>query len=140
MTKEDPRLGREDGGVLCRFWEDWIERGSDTWQILPELAPRQGDVVVDKKRYDAFAGSELEHVLRKEKGAETLLVGGAMSQFCVETTARQAFVRDFNVVLLSDCSGTSSKAHHNATLKNFASGFGVVASSSDVLSLLTSHQ
>ena len=76
----------------------------DTWNtdIVAELAPQAEDVVVYKSRYGGFHGTELEQLLR-EWGVDTLIVVGATTSVCVETTVREAVARDFHCVVLEDC-------------------------------------
>lgn len=83
----------------------------------PELAdwfavkPEAGDFVVEKFRYSAFADTELDAMLRAS-AIDTVVVCGATTDVCVDTTVRDAFMRDYSVVLLSDCSGGSTAARH----------------------------
>lgn len=104
--------------------------GSTGWEIVPELAPASNDIVVHKVSCDSFHETDLmEHLTRI--GASRLVVGGCMTQFCVDTTVRRAVSSGFDVVLISDghCTGdfgtlTQSEiiAHHNNTLDGFDAG------------------
>jgi biuret amidohydrolase len=70
-------------------------------EIVPELAPRDGEPVVDKTRYSAFVNTRLESIL-KTWGVDTVLVTGLMTQYCSVTTARHAHDLDYRVVFVVD--------------------------------------
>lgn len=94
----------------------------DCWntEIVPDLAPEQGDVVVEKHRYSGFYGTELDDVLRS-RGIETLIVVGATTSVCVESTVRDAVFRDYSCLVLEDCTAEpialdSPRSNHEASL------------------------
>jgi ureidoacrylate peracid hydrolase len=70
-------------------------------EIYDELKPQPGDLVVAKPRYSAFYGTDLEAILRS-KGIDTLIISGTVTNACCESTARDAFSRDYKVIFLSD--------------------------------------
>lgn len=76
----------------------------DTWntEILPELAPKPGDIVLWKHRFSGFYETELDTLL-KRAGVRTLIVTGCTTSVCVESTVRDAMFRDYSCVLLADC-------------------------------------
>ncbi len=78
----------------------------DTWntEILPELAPEAGDVVLYKHRYSGFFETDLDAIL-KQAGIKTLIFTGCTTSICVESTVRDAMFRDYACVLLADCMG-----------------------------------
>jgi nicotinamidase-related amidase len=114
---------------------------ADAWgtQIVPELAPREGDVVIEKPRQSPFYRTPLEDELRG-RGIETVVVAGVTTNCCVDSTIRDAAMRDFDVLVLEDCvAAFGAERHlHTATLENAARFFGVVASSSDLQAALDS--
>jgi nicotinamidase-related amidase len=83
--------------------------------IVDDLAPAEGDIVVEGKRgLDTFASTNLDFILRS-KGIQTVALGGFLTNCCVESTMRSAYERGFEVVTLSDCvAATSSEEHANA--------------------------
>jgi ureidoacrylate peracid hydrolase len=95
------------------------------------VAPAAGDLVVTKHRYSAFVDTELEVILRSN-GIRNLLCAGVATNVCVESTARDAFMRDYRVTVLSDCTGTYSQHLYDATLENIRRTFGNVATSSEI--------
>jgi nicotinamidase-related amidase len=104
--------------------------GTVGWEIRPELAPAEGDVVVHKRSSDSFFETDLEDRL-KEKSVTHLVVGGCMTQFCVDTTVRRAVSLGYDVTLVGDGHMTADSetltfadivAHHNETLDDFDAG------------------
>jgi len=89
-------------------------------------------VIVSKHRYGAFEGTDLDLVLRS-RGIRTVIMTGVATNVCVETTARQAFLKDYYVVFASDCSATFSQAAHDATLHNIDQFFGEVVTSEQIM-------
>ena len=73
--------------------------------IFPEVAPRDGEIVITKHRYSAFYGTDLEIVLRG-LGVTTVVIAGVTTENCCHATARDALFRDFRVVVLADATAT----------------------------------
>jgi nicotinamidase-related amidase len=101
-------------------------------EILDELRPEAGEVVLNKTTVGGFASSSLEAVLRALE-CRYLVIGGVSTNSCVETTARDAADRGFRCVLVDDACGAARPELHEATLVNFARLFGRVASTAAVL-------
>ena len=80
-------------------------KGSAGWQLHPEIAKRKYDLLVEKTLPGSFTGTTLENWLR-ERGIDTLVIAGYMTQMCCDTTSRQAVHLGFNVEFLSDATGT----------------------------------
>jgi len=95
------------------------------------VEPKEGDRVVNKHRYSAFAGTDLDLVLRTA-GVESLLLTGVATNVCVESTLRDGLFLDYNVALIEDCSATYDPAHQAATVENVDKYFGAVATSDEV--------
>jgi isochorismate hydrolase len=117
----------EESGMLGRWWADLIIKGSDEARLLPELGVSPEDTVIPKATYSAFHHTGLEEKL-KERGIQDLIIGGVMTNLCCETTARDAFVRDYLVFFLADGTSTVSEDFHLATLKNLSYGFATLLS------------
>jgi nicotinamidase-related amidase len=94
---------------------DYTPDGSEGQQIIPELAPRDGDVVVKKYRSSAFWGTNLDMLLRAN-GIKTCVVSGCTTEGCVESTARDAMFGDYYVVIPEDCVASDDRAQHEASL------------------------
>lgn len=99
----------------------------DAWNgDFYSIRPAPGEPVVVKHRYGAFESTDLDLVLRSNR-IRTVIMTGVATNVCVETTARQAFLRDFYVVFARDGTATFSRAEHDATLHNIDQFFGQVA-------------
>jgi ureidoacrylate peracid hydrolase len=83
-----------------------IAAGSRSAELHPELVVARGDLVVEKPRFGAFQGTSLEPLLRG-RGVDTIIVSGLVTNVCCDTTAREAFARDFRVFFLSDGTANS---------------------------------
>ena len=82
-----------------------LEHGTPNWQIHPAIAPAAGDAIVDKRTPDAFHETTLAATLAAA-GARRIVVAGAQTEFCVDTTCRRAFSLGFEVFLVSDAHST----------------------------------
>ncbi|HMK92598.1 MAG TPA: isochorismatase family cysteine hydrolase [Thermoleophilia bacterium] len=81
--------------------EDSFVEGTPRVEFIPELHVEPGDVVVTKRRYSAFLGTDLEAVLRTAR-VRAVVICGLMTSFCCETTARDAHGRDYEVLFAAD--------------------------------------
>lgn len=113
-------MGQHD---LCRSGT-W---GSEFYKVSPE----KEDVVITKHRYSAFIHTRLDSVLHTLE-VRNLLVAGVSSNVCVESTARDGFMLDYNIVFLSDCTAAFSGEAHQSALNNIGQFFGTVANSAQV--------
>lgn len=106
---------------------------SDTWGAeFFQIAPEAGDLVVTKHRYSAFIDTDLPLHLRSH-GITSLILTGVATNVCVESTARDAFMMDYHVMLLEDCCATYSQVLHDTTLENIWRSFGIVADSAELM-------
>jgi ureidoacrylate peracid hydrolase len=83
-----------------------IAAGSESAELHPDLLVDSSDVLVDKPRFGAFHGTDLERILRV-RGIDSIIVSGLVTNVCCDTTAREAFARDIRVFFLSDGTATS---------------------------------
>jgi ureidoacrylate peracid hydrolase len=105
---------------------------ADTWGAeFYRLRPREGEEVVSKFRYDGFLGTNLEYLLRA-RDIRTVVVAGATTNVCVESTARAAHMRDFHLFVVGDCCASPEADLHAATLANIDRYFGRVVVAEDV--------
>lgn len=93
--------------------------GSKGAEILDAVKPQPNDFVVDKQRWSAFYGSELELLLRR-LNRRTLIVGGFVTDGCVLNTIYDAFYRDYETILVKDMSGATSELGHAMAVINMA--------------------
>lgn len=116
----------------------------DCWntEIVPELSPMDGDAVIYKTRYSGFYDTELDGVLRN-KGIEQLIVVGATTSVCVESTVRDAMFRDYHCLVLADATAEpiaadAVRSNHEASLLTLELLFANVAQSTDLITSLQS--
>lgn len=91
--------------VWVQHSDEHLERGSDGWDYVPELAREESEPLVHKRFGDSFEGTDLEHVLA-EAGAGRLVVTGAQTDACIRCTIHGAFTRGYDVTLVSDAHTT----------------------------------
>lgn len=113
-----------------------IVEGTWGWQIIDDLKPEPGDLVVQKSRYSGFAGTTLESQLHG-LDIRHLIFTGVATNVCVESTAREAYFREFWPILVEDAMDhTGPDFVRQATLYNFESKLGWVTKTDDVLRIL----
>jgi ureidoacrylate peracid hydrolase len=116
---------RLDAGIMGWWWKGMCIEGSGESEVHNDIAPLPEEKVVFKHRYSAFYNTDLETVLRCLK-VEDLVISGIMTNLCCESTARDAYYRDYRVFFLADGTGTINEEMHRASLLNLSFGFAYV--------------
>jgi ureidoacrylate peracid hydrolase len=110
--------------------------GENSWSgdFYGDVRPLPGEPIVTKHRYSAFYNTDLDTILRAN-GIRTVVLTGVVTNVCVETSAREAFVRDYYVAVVKDGTAAYSQADHDMTLSNIDRFFGEVTSIAELQTL-----
>ncbi|MEA2281888.1 MAG: ureidoacrylate peracid hydrolase [Solirubrobacteraceae bacterium] len=106
--------------------------GSEGQEIIPELEPADGDLMVKKYRSSGFWGTNLDMLLRSN-GIQSVVMAGCTTEGCVESTARDALFNDYYVVIAEDCVASDDRSQHDASLLLMRHRFDI-ATSEEILS------
>ncbi len=110
---------------------------AEGFALYPELERRADDLEVEKIHYSALiAGSSRLHEVLQARGVESVLVAGTATNVCCESTARDAMMLDYRVVMLADANAAATDAEHAAALDTIALFFGDVMSVDEALARL----
>ncbi|TBU96596.1 cysteine hydrolase family protein [Stutzerimonas kirkiae] len=122
-------------GPLGRF----LVRGERGWDIVPELSPIAGEILLDKPGNSAFHATDLDQILRS-RGIRQLILTGVTTDVCVHSTMREANDRGYDCLMLEDCCAAGDPWLHQATVDitlNEGGIFGAVARHQDLLASMT---
>jgi ureidoacrylate peracid hydrolase len=121
-----------DSGIMGWWWKGMCIEGSAESEIHRDITPLPSEKVILKHRYSAFYNTDLETVLRCLR-IEDLVISGIMTNMCCESTARDAYYRDYRVFFLADGTGSINEEMHLASLLNLSFGFAYVTSADRII-------
>lgn len=125
-----------DAGQMGRWWKGRLPWEGDVQSELADgLLPAPDELVLTKTRYSAFEGTSFDAWLW-ERGVRTLVICGVMTNLCVETTARHAFLKDFETVVVEDACASSRPDFHDASILNLGYGFASIVSTDGIITSL----
>jgi ureidoacrylate peracid hydrolase len=114
-----------------------LDEAAEGFKLYPALEPAPADPRVKKITYSAFiAGSSDLDALLRRRGIETVLIAGTVTNVCCESSARDAMMLDYRVIMVSDANAALTDEEHAATLNSFLVAFGDVMTSDDVIQRL----
>ena len=108
-----------------------VDEGSWGAELCEGFDPKEGDILLTKNRFGGFTATNLDLILRNLE-IDNIVMTGVATNICVESTAREGFMLDYNVVLVEDCCATTSREFHNGTVENVRSCFGRVVKADEV--------
>jgi nicotinamidase-related amidase len=121
-----------DAGIMGWWWQGMCREGYPESEVHPDLAPQPGEKQVLKHRYSSFYNTDLETILRVMK-VEDLVISGIMTNMCCESTARDAYFRDYRVFFLADGTGSITEEMHLASLLNLSFGFAWITTVNEII-------
>ena len=108
--------------AIPKLHNEGMRKGTSGQQVVDELAPEPDDIIIRKRRFSAFYQTDLEIILRNIRGSinpvDTIIICGTVTNICCESTARDAFFRDYKVVFGTDICSANTPESHAATLVN----------------------
>jgi ureidoacrylate peracid hydrolase len=130
-------LGKITNQELARGIAENLYEGSEGHALWPELETKEGDIWTKKNRYSAFLpeACDLAETLR-DRDIDTVVITGTLTNVCCESSVRDAFMRNFSVVIVADGNATYTDAIHNASMTSMAMTFGDVMTTDEVLGKL----
>jgi isochorismate hydrolase len=124
-------LRTESPGAMGRWWNDVLYDDDDMSSVIDALHPLPHENVIRKTQYSAFFETELDQILKK-RHSTSLVITGVLTHLCCETTARDAFMRNYDVFFVADATASDSKMLHTASLATLSDGFATVTATGEV--------
>lgn len=124
-------LKTENPGAMGRWWNDVLYDGNMMSSIIDALHPLPSEPVIRKTQYSAFFETDLDTILKNHQ-VTTIVITGVLTHLCCETTARDAFMRNYDIFFLSDATASDTKTLHSASLATLSDGFATISTTNEV--------
>jgi isochorismate hydrolase len=125
-------LRTESPGSMGRWWNDVLYDDNDLSNIIYLLQPRPNELVIRKTQYSAFFKTDLDQILKKLE-VSNILITGVLTHLCCETTARDAFMRNYDVFFVTDATASDKQELHAASLRTLSDGFAALVTTNEVI-------
>lgn len=123
-------------GQMGRWWGGRLPLEYDCdAELSDDIGFLEGDLMIVKDRYSAFKGTELDIIL-KRKCAESAVICGVMTNLCVESTARDAFMLDLQPIIVEDACAANRSENHRASILNLSYGFAHIYTTDQLIAEL----
>jgi len=122
---------KQNAAMMGKWWKRLIDSNDSYAKLYDKIRVPRNAHIINKSQYDCFYGTNLDELLR-HNDIETLIICGVMTNLCVETTARSAFVRGYRVILPIDATAAYNLEFHKSTCLNLAFGFAHICLTEDL--------
>ena len=112
------------------IWGQHAMRGTEASEIVPELKPEKGDIVIEKRWYSGFVGTDLPEVLKK-LGVETLIVLGVSTDICVQNNVGHAYFSGYRTIVPRDCTASIDEEAKEQSIKYMKNIYGAEITTTD---------
>jgi nicotinamidase-related amidase len=117
-------------------WPPHAIRGTWGAEVVEELTPKEGEIIIPKRRYSGFFGTELDLILR-ERGIKTVILMGVLTDICIMYTSADASARGYNVLVVTDGTRSIDTKNHKFALNHMKEVHGsLIVSTKEVLQML----
>ncbi len=115
-----------------KVWGPHAVAGTEGAEVIPELAPEQGDITVPKRRYSGFTGTDL-HLQLQELGIDTVVLAGLHTNMCLRHTSYDAYVHGYSIVIPEDCADAFTQKDQDEGLEYIKKMYNALISDTDSL-------
>jgi isochorismate hydrolase len=125
----------EKQGIMGRWWKRLLLETNEHSEIISSLQPQGNEIVLIKSQYSSFIGTNLDQILN-ELNISQVVITGVMTHLCCESTARESFMRGFEVFFVIDATATRNEDLHISSLKTLSDGFAIPKTAQEMLTCL----
>lgn len=127
-------MDKNDNSRIAKWWDDKLVEGTKESKIFSEFNTKN-NIVIRKANYSSFKNTELDLIL-KQKNIKSLIITGIMTHLCCDSTARDAFMNDYNVYFVIDATASYNEDLHLSSLKGLSHGFVNAITTGDIIEKL----